>query len=47
MHVLAFIAVVATVTYLAFGTYILLLDIRSRLHRLFFYMAIALAFWAF
>jgi DNA-binding CsgD family transcriptional regulator len=47
MHVLALIAAVATVVYLAFGTYILLLDIRSRLHRLFFYMTLTLAFWAF
>ncbi|MBN2324713.1 MAG: PAS domain-containing protein [Spirochaetes bacterium] len=47
MHILAFMAVVATITYLVFGGYILLLDIRSRLHRLFFYMTFALAFWAF
>jgi hypothetical protein len=47
MHILALIAAATTVIYLAFGTYILLLDIRSRLHRLFFYMTLTLAFWAF
>jgi len=47
MHVLALIAIVATVSYMSFGAYILVLDIRSRLHRLFFYMTLTLAFWAF
>jgi len=47
MNVLAYISVIATVTCLTFGTYILILDVRSRLHRLFFLMTFVLAFWAF
>jgi len=44
---LSFITAATTVVYLYFGLYVLLLDRKSRIHRIFFYMTLSLAYWSF
>ena len=46
-ELITFIAAIDTVIYLFFGIYVLCLNYRSQLHRIFFYMTLILSYWSF